>query len=202
MKPEEALRIAAHQRQRFNQLVETFDVAQPDAVIDRLRQIVAAAELQTGDVVLDVGTGVGVLIPLIESYCPSVILACDLSERMLARLHQKHAHVRAMQADIVGTPLAPASVAVIFMNAMFGNIADKPAACREAARVLRPGGRLVVSHPEGREFVARLRTNTDLFIEPLPTREEFEHLAAGLSFEVTAYRDEPKLYLLVAQKNL
>jgi hypothetical protein len=55
MKPEEALRITAHQRQRFNQLVETFDVAQPDAVIDRLRQIVAAAELQTGDVVLDVG---------------------------------------------------------------------------------------------------------------------------------------------------
>jgi ubiquinone/menaquinone biosynthesis C-methylase UbiE len=202
MDSEEALRIAAHQRQRFNQLVDKFDVPQPVDVVDRLRQIVAAAELQAGDVVLDVGTGVGVLVPLIESSCASVMFACDVSERMLACLHQKYPHVRVIQADISSVPLAAASVDAIFMNAMFGNIADKPAACRESARVLRPGGRLVVSHPEGREFVARLRATTDLFIEPLPTREEFEHLAAGLSFEVTAYRDEPKLYLLVARKNL
>jgi ubiquinone/menaquinone biosynthesis C-methylase UbiE len=115
-------------------------------------------------------------------------------------VHQKHSHVRAIQADIVSAPLRAASVDVMFLNAMFGNIADKPIACREAARMLRPGGRLIVSHPEGREFVARLRTTTDLFVEPLPKREEFELLASRLGLQVTAYRDESKLYLLVARK--
>jgi ubiquinone/menaquinone biosynthesis C-methylase UbiE len=102
-------------------------------------------------------------------------------------VHQKHSHVRAIQADIVSAPLRAASVDVMFLNAMFGNIADKPIACREAARMLRPGGRLIVSHPEGREFVARLRATTDLFIEPLPTWEEFERVAGPLGFEATAY---------------
>lgn len=56
------------------------------------------------------------------------------------------------------------------MNGMYGNIADKPAACGNAACMLRSGGRLVVSHPEGRAFVDQLRATCDLFIESLPTK--------------------------------
>ncbi len=56
---------------------------------------------------------------------------------------------------------------------MYGNIADKSAACGNAARMLRSGGRLVVSHPRGRAFVDQLRATSGLFIESLPTKEEF-----------------------------
>jgi hypothetical protein len=66
--------------------------------------------------------------------------------------------------------------------------------------MLRSGGRLVVSHPEGRAFVDQLRAASDLFIESLPTREEFEVLLEPLGFEVITYRDESKLYLMVARK--
>lgn len=102
--------------------------------------------------------------------------------------------------DIVSLALASTSVDVIFMSGMYGNIADKPAACRNAARMLRPGGRLVISHPEGRAFVDQLRATSDLFIESLPTRKEFEALLEPLVLKVIAYRDEPKLYLMVARK--
>lgn len=154
--PEQALQIAADQRRRFNELVDVFDTPQPPEVMARLEEVVAAARLSPGEVVLDVGTGAGVLIPLIENYHPAAILACDLAEKMLERVGQKHPAVRTHRADIALLPLPSDSVDVIFMNAMYGNIADKMGACRNGARMLRPRGRLVVSHPEGRAFVDQL----------------------------------------------
>jgi SAM-dependent methyltransferase len=200
MLPEEAKRIADHQRRRFNELVDVFDQPQPPEVMARLQEIVSSAGLRPGEVVLDVGTGVGVLIPLIQSYQPAAVLACDVAEKMLQRVQDKYQAVRTYHADIASLDLASTSLDAIFMNGMYGNIADKPAACRNAARMLRSGGRLVVSHPEGRAFVDQLRASSDLFIERFPTREEFEVLLEPLGLEVITYRDEPKLYLMVARK--
>ncbi len=200
MSPEQAAQIAEDQRRRFNELADVFDTPQPPEVMARLAEIVAAAHLAKGEVVLDVGTGAGVLIPLIENYHPSAILACDLAEEMLERVTQKHPTVRTYRADIALLSLPSESVDIIFMNAMYGNIADKPRACRNAARMLRASGRLVVSHPEGRAFVDQLRDVTDLFVESLPTRKQFELLLAPLGLIVTTFRDEPKLYLMLAEK--
>ena len=141
------------------------------------------------------------MIPLIQSYQPSTVLACDVAEKMLQRVHDKYPAVHTCHTDIVSLDLASTSVDAIFMNGMYGNIADKPAACSNAARMLRSGGRLVVSHPEGRAFVDQLRATSDLFIESLPTKEEFQALLEPLGLEVIAYRDEPKLYLMVARKS-
>ena len=89
MLPEEAKKIADHQRRRFNELVDVFDRPQPPEVMARLREIVSSAGLRSGEVVLDVGTGVGVLIPLIQSYQPAAVLACDVAEKMLERVQSK-----------------------------------------------------------------------------------------------------------------
>jgi len=200
MLPEEAKAVAEHQRRRFNGLVDVFDRPQPAELMARLREIVASAELRPGAVVLDVGTGAGVLIPLIQSYGPSRVLARDVAEKMLQRVHDKYPAVRTYHTDIVSLALASTSVDAILMNGIYGNIADKPAACSNAARMLRSAGRLVVSHPEGRAFVDQLRATSDLFIESLPTKEEFGTVLGPLGLEVITYRDEPKLYLMVAQK--
>jgi len=186
MSPERALQIAEDQRRRFNELVDVFDTPQPPEVMARLAEIIAAACLSPGEVVLDVGTGTGVLIPLIEAHHPSAIVVCDLAEKMLQRVIQRYPAVRTHRADIALLSLPPESVDVIFMNAMYGNIADKPRACHNAGRMLRLRGRLVVSHPEGRGFVDQLRDAADLFVESLPTRNEFEKILVPLGLDVIA----------------
>jgi hypothetical protein len=108
--------------------------------------------------------------------------------------------VRTYHADIASLDLASTSLDATFMNGMYGNIADKPGACRNAARMLRSGGRLVVSHPEGRAFVDQLRASSDLFIESLPAKEKFKTLLEPLGFDLITYRDEPKLHLMVARR--
>lgn len=73
--------------------------------------------------VLDVGTGPGVPIPLIQSYRPSTVSAGDVAEKMLLRVHHKYLE------SVLTTPTSPPGrgldqVDAIFMNVMYGNIAD------------------------------------------------------------------------------
>ena len=179
MLPEEAKAIAERQRRRFNELVDVFDRPQPSEVMARLWEIVASAELRPRSGGSGCGDGAGVLIPLIQSYQPSTVLACDVAEKMLQRVQDKYPAVRTSHTDIISLALASTSLDAIFMNGMYGNIADKPAACGNAARMLRSGGRLVVSHPEGRAFVDRLRATSDLFIESLPTEKRALRPSSG-----------------------
>jgi SAM-dependent methyltransferase len=107
-----------------------------------------------------------------------------LAEKKLQRVRERYPDVHTNRADIIALRLESGSVDVIFMNAMFGNIADKPRACQNATRILRPGGRLIVGHPEGRAFIDQLRVTTNLFIESLPTREDFQVLLSALGLDV------------------
>jgi ubiquinone/menaquinone biosynthesis C-methylase UbiE len=89
--------------------VDVFDRPQPAEEMARLWEIVASAELRSEAVVLDVGTGAGVLIPLIQSFQPSTVLACDVAEKMLQRVHDKYPAVRTCHNDIVSLALASSS---------------------------------------------------------------------------------------------
>ncbi len=81
-----------------------------------LIRIVREGRISPGDSVLDIGTGTGILIPLIEKYTPRNIYACDLSERMLAQLQKSHPHVKTFLADIRELQLPNDSIDVVFLT--------------------------------------------------------------------------------------
>ena len=153
----------------------------------------AVADLQAGEVVLDLGSGGGIDVLLsARRVGPSGrAYGLDMTDEMLelARENARQAgvgNVEWLKGTIEAITLPDASVDVVISNCVINLSADKPQVLREAARVLRPGGRLavtdVVADPEmGPETRRDLRQWTECIAGAL-TREELETYleAAGL----------------------
>ena len=112
----------------------------------------AVADLHEGETVLDLGSGAGadVLISARRVGPTGRAIGVDMTDEMLELARQGAAEAGADNVEFVkGTieqlPLADASVDVVISNCVINLSADKPQVLREAARVLRPGGRFAVS---------------------------------------------------------
>jgi SAM-dependent methyltransferase len=119
---------------------------------------------------------------------------------MLEQVARLHPDVERHRVDVRDLELPAASLDVVFMNGMFGNIADKKGALRNVGRMLRAGGRVVISHPEGRAFVAGIARTDPFPITPLPSREEAEALLGAAGLTLRAYVDEPRFYLCLGTR--
>jgi SAM-dependent methyltransferase len=191
---------AALQRRYFDGLVDVFAATPPAPVLERLGRIVALAKLVPGERVLDVGTGAGVLLPFILKHEPSHLSACDLSAEMLAHVAARFPGVETVEGDVARLGLPAASFECIFLNAVFPNLPDKPAALFNLARLIIPGGRMVISHPEGRGFVLRLKEEVPFHIDPLPEEAELARLLAPHPLRLETFVDEPSLYAALIKR--
>lgn len=101
--------------------------------------------LSLGDV-LDVGSGDGAAAAMVAPHCRS--LTCvDVNARMLEAAKDrlaKHAHVRVERADVHELPFADGSFDSVLMFHTLTYTERPERALAECARVLRPGGRLVL----------------------------------------------------------
>ncbi len=127
----------------------------PAASVERFTGVatpVFAAALQPGERVLDLGCGAGVDTAVAAEAVGSAgrVFALDFAPAMsrfiaeaVATLHL--GHVAVCQASAEDIPLPDASVDCVLVNGLFNLAPDKGAVLREAARVTRPGGRMVAA---------------------------------------------------------
>lgn len=193
-------------REFFDRHAASWDNKVPPDIAQRLKRVVAAADLCAGSQVLDVGSGTGVLIPhLLGAIGPTgTLLALDISGEMLAIAKSKPfaCRVHFVHADVHQIPLRTEQFDAVFCNAALPHFEDKPKALQEMVRVLRHRGVLIISHPVGREAVNRAHQAAGGAVHhnrvPPPERLHawLEH--AGL-VEVKVL-DEPEFYLASGRK--
>ncbi|MGB0119692.1 MAG: arsenite methyltransferase [Solirubrobacterales bacterium] len=153
----------------------------------------AVAELTEGQTVLDLGSGGGidVLLSARRVGPTGKAYGLDMTEEMLelARSNQREAGVENVEfllGEIEKIPLPDASVDVVISNCVINLSGDKPQVLREAARVLKPGGRFAVSDviadPDMTEETrADMKEWTGCIAGAL-TRDEFERELSAAGF--------------------
>jgi SAM-dependent methyltransferase len=132
----------------------------------------AHAALKPGETVLDLGSGAGIdcFLAAREVGPTGRVIGVDMTAAMLARARANAGKVNSTNVEfrlgeIEHLPVADASVDVIVSNCVVNLSPDKLQVFRDALRVLKPGGRLVVSDLVlTRELSDALRQNVDLYV--------------------------------------
>jgi arsenite methyltransferase len=110
------------------------------------------ADLQGGETVVDLGSGSGMdaFIAALHVGKRGSVIGIDMTDEQRAqaeRLRARHGfeNVRYVKGYIEGVPLADATADVVISNGVFNLAPDKPKVFREAARLLKTGGRLAIA---------------------------------------------------------
>jgi demethylmenaquinone methyltransferase/2-methoxy-6-polyprenyl-1,4-benzoquinol methylase len=118
-----------------------------------------------GDTVLDVAAGTGV--STVELAAGGVLaIACDFSQGMLRAGAGRP--VPMVAGDAMALPLADAAVDGLVISFGLRNVADPDVALREFARVVRPGGTLVVCEFSSPTWAPFRTVYTEYLMRALP----------------------------------
>lgn len=170
----------------------------------------AIAELRSGEVVLDLGSGAGFDCFLAAKRVGRAgrVIGVDMTPEMVSRARENARRVDATNVEfrlgeIEHLPVSDASVDVILSNCVINLSPDKGAVFREAFRALKPGGRLAISDVIAtRTMPSALAESIEALtgcISGAATADDLQALLSAAGFESVKIEARPESRAIIGQ---
>ncbi len=142
-------------RQYFDAIAPEWDSLRATFFSESVREAAyCAAGVKAGELAADIGAGTGFITEGLVRRGLRVV-AVDQSAQMLSELERKFSRERLLDCR-VGTaenlPLKSTTMDYVFANMLLHHVESPPVAIQEMTRVLRPGGRLIITDLEEHGF--------------------------------------------------
>ncbi|MBI5286615.1 MAG: methyltransferase domain-containing protein, partial [Deltaproteobacteria bacterium] len=113
----------------------------------RIRHAIGSMDIRPGDLILDVGVGTGLSLPLFPRYCK--VIGIDLSPLMLKKAREKVkkynlTHIELREMDAMSLRFPDNTFNKVFISHVVSVVHDPYRTMAEVRRVCKSGGRIVV----------------------------------------------------------
>ena len=136
----------------FDRVADQWDEMRTGFFSEKVRESAyVAAGIQPGKKAADIGAGTGFVTEGLVGRGLSVI-AVDQSEAMLEELKKKYPSLDCRYGEAEDLPLDDDTVDYAFANMYLHHVEKPPEAIREMSRILKKGGRLVITDLDEHDF--------------------------------------------------
>lgn len=194
-----------NRREFFNSMADTWD-SRCRYDHDKINEILDLLPIQSGDAVLDVGAGTGILIPFLLERIgdKGFITAIDMADKMISIAKSKFSNenVLFVAGDVFTADLQPPRFDVIICYSVFPHFDDKKDSVVKLAELLKTGGIMAICHSRGREQINSLHKTKSPAVahDYLPTSWEIEEHLDIAGCETVTIVDTERLFVVAGLK--
>jgi ubiquinone/menaquinone biosynthesis C-methylase UbiE len=192
----------------FDGMADMWDQHESGEKLERLERIFSRLRIKIQKRALDVGSGTGILVPVIIKYADPAasVWEYDFSRRMLSGSKKRWSSFAGSLFHINGDshylPFCADSFDFVICFAVLPHLTEREQAIREWYRVLSPGGKLLILHLMSSSRLNQMHAETDPAVQNdyLPPVDEVASTISSLRFSVRIAQEEDDLYLLLSEK--
>jgi demethylmenaquinone methyltransferase/2-methoxy-6-polyprenyl-1,4-benzoquinol methylase len=170
---------------------------------NKIRSLLRHLPIPLGGVILDVGSGTGVLVPFLrELFAPSLIVELDIAEEMLAIARKKFGDrgIEYVLADAENVSFDTTFDAILCYSS-FPHFRDKKKTVVNLLRSIKDGGIFAVFHSSGRDCIHAIHALQEVTKDHhLPSGNDLASLFESLGLEVFCVVDSDEEYLVAGVK--
>ncbi len=178
---------------------EEFQTATHDALrpggLDLTKKAMDIAGFAARSRILDVGSGCGKTVEYLREVLDVQAVGIDISAEMVAKAKKLDSTLEVVVGDVCQLPCTDGSLDGVLCECVYNLLEDKHRALAQMNRVLRPGGKLIISDLYLREKTGGF-TGVPLVtcINGITDRETVIEGITAAGFRLIAWQDETRVY--------